>query len=428
MIAEHSALITRGDLNLTTTYPNAKTINTKIPGSDKVCVINADGRSVIITGINGSGKTQLLKKLHRICEQMLTSDESIDDLQAQIIHLQNFLNVNSPINSGYEGHLAALKNAQEKFENLVNPPITIAGNSKYAADYKKGKAVLIFFEATRQANFREVTSATSKEKIIQQSAHTPDTSSYFEEYLVSQITMQAYAESPKIGNDPAAAKSIELWFEKLENDFKDLFEDTTLCIRFDSNKQCFFIHQNFKTPYRLQNLSSGFSSLLAIYANLIMKVELREILPSEMYGLVFIDEIDAHLHVSLQRKVLSFLTHAFPNIQFITTTHSPFVVSSVSNAVIYDISTLEQTDDLSMFSYESILKGLFDTPPISQIVTEKVERLFDILNSASPNFGELQDILKLVSAHESELDPESAMHIKRARIMLNKNRKGDADV
>ncbi|CAI8746041.1 hypothetical protein EMIT0347P_10081 [Pseudomonas sp. IT-347P] len=413
---------------MTTKYPNAKSINITIPGTDKVCAINADGRSVIITGINGSGKTQLLKKLHSICEQMLNSDDSVDNLQAQITHLQSFLNINSPLNPGYEGHLAALKNAKERLENLTTPPITISENRRYAEDYKQGKAVLIFFEATRQANFNEATSATSKEKIIQKSAHTADTSSYFEDYLVSQITMQAYAESPKIGNNPAAAQSIEKWFEKLENDFKSLFEDPTLRIRFDSNKQCFFIHQDYKTPYRLQNLSSGFSSLLAIYANLIMKVELREILPSEMYGLIFIDEIDAHLHVSLQRKVLSFLIDAFPNIQFITTTHSPFVVSSVSNAVIYDISTLEQTDDLSMFSYESILKGLFDTPPISQIVTDKVERLFDILNSASPDLVELQDILKLVSAHESELDPESAMHIKRARIMLNKYIKGDADV
>ncbi|WP_164446657.1 AAA family ATPase, partial [Pseudomonas viridiflava] len=105
-----------------------------------------------------------------------------------------------------------------------------------------------------------------------------------------------------------------------------------------------------KAPYRFQNLSSEFSSLLAIYANLIMKVELRDISPAEMYGLVFIDEIDAHLHVSLQRKVLLFLTEAFPNIQFIITTHSPFVVSSVNNAVIYDMSTLQQVDDLSMYS------------------------------------------------------------------------------
>ncbi|QVI84887.1 AAA family ATPase [Pseudomonas viridiflava] len=410
------------------TYPHATAINITIPGTDRRCTIDAKGSSIIITGINGSGKTQLLKTLYNFCELSMQSTDTIDSLQAHIHHLNAFLSSNSKVHQSYESHVDALKFSTIKLDHLKNPPITIKNLETYIQDYRMGKSVLLLFEATRQANFREASSATSKEKIIQQAAHTPDTSSYFEDYLVSQITLQAYAESPNIGNDPSSAKTIARWFEKLEADFKNLFEDPTLRIKFDSTKQCFFIHQDNKAPYRFQNLSSGFSSLLAIYANLIMKVELRDISPAEMYGLVFIDEIDAHLHVSLQRKVLLFLTEAFPNIQFIITTHSPFVVSSVNNAVIYDMSTLQQVDDLSMYSYESILRGLFDTPPVSQIVTDKVERLYDILEESCPNLEELQQTLKIVSQHESELDPESAMHIKRARIFLNKNLGGGTDV
>ncbi|WP_206297307.1 hypothetical protein, partial [Pseudomonas viridiflava] len=66
--------------------------------------------------------------------------------------------------------------------------------------------------------------------------------------------------------------------------------------------------------------------------------------------------------------------------------------------------------------------------PVSQIVTDKVERLYDILEESCPNLEELQQTLKIVSQHESELDPESAMHIKRARIFLNKNLGGGTDV
>ncbi|WP_340053054.1 AAA family ATPase [Pseudomonas sp. JAI120] len=413
---------------MTSKYPHAVAISALIPGTDRRCIINADGRSIIITGINGSGKTQLLKSLYAYCEQTLTQPETLENLQFHVSNIQNFLDAHSPAHQSYQGHVDALKFALAKLENAKNPPIAFTNHGKYIDDFNKGKAVLVLFEATRQANFREATSAISKEKIIQQAASSNDTSGFFEDYLVSQITLQAYAESPNIGNDPTSAKLIAKWFEKLENDLKSLFEDPSLYIKFDAKKQCFFIHQDNKEPYRLQNLSSGFSSLLAIYTNLIMKVELRNISPSEMYGLVFIDEIDAHLHVSLQRKVFSFLIEAFPNIQFIITTHSPFVVSSVSNAVIYDISTLEQIDDLSMYSYESILRGLFDTPPVSQIVTDMVEKLFEILEMESPNISELQQILRIVSKHESDLDPESAMHIKRARIILNKSLQGDTDV
>lgn len=413
---------------MNSTFPHAATINGLIPGTDKRCTIDVNGRSVIITGINGSGKTQLLRTLHNFCEKLLNHPQSAQDLQSRIHHLNTYIKAQNPASQEYLSHMEALKLATLGLEQINNPPILFSDRDKYITDLRKGKAVLMLFEATRQANFREASSATSKEKIIQQAAHMSDASSFFEDYLVSQITLQAYAESPNIGNDPASAATIAKWFEKLESDFKNLFEDPTLCIKFDSTKQCFFIYQSNKSPYRLQNLSSGFSSLLAIYANLVMKVELRDLLPSEMYGLVFIDEIDAHLHVSLQRKVLSFLTESFPNIQFIITTHSPFVVSSVNNAVIYDISTLEQIDDLSLYSYESILRGLFDTPPVSQIVTDKLERLFDIFDCESPNIDEIQEILKIVGKHESELDSESAMHIKRARIMLSKSLQGDADV
>lgn len=409
-------------------YPNVKAIKATIPGTTKTCTINAAGRSVIITGVNGSGKTQLLKSLHKYCEQFLGSEETQEALQSQVDYLNTYLETNSPTNSNYESHLVAREFAAKKLENFKAPPLEFTHEQKFIRDYKAGKAILVFFEATRQANFREATSATSKAKLIQQAASTPETSGLFEEYLVSQITLQAYAESPNIANDPLSAKTIANWFEKLQNDFRSLFEDPTLLIQFDSTRQCFFIYQDQKTPFRFQNLSSGFSSLLIIYANLIMKIELRDISPSELYGLVFIDEIDAHLHVSLQRKVLSFLMNAFPNIQFIITTHSPFVVSSVSNAVIYDISTLEQVDDLSMYSYESILKGLFDTPPVSHIVTDSVDRIFAILENQPNNLEELQELLKIVSKHESELDSESAMHIKRARIILNKSLSGDRSV
>jgi predicted ATP-binding protein involved in virulence len=46
-------------------------------------------------------------------------------------------------------------------------------------------------------------------------------------------------------------------------------------------------------------------------------------------GVVLIDEVDMHLHPSWQQKILSQLQEAFPKIQFIVTTHSPQVLSTV---------------------------------------------------------------------------------------------------
>ena len=52
-------------------------------------------------------------------------------------------------------------------------------------------------------------------------------------------------------------------------------------------------------------------------------------------GLVLIDEMETHLHIELQKKILPFLTEFFPNIQFIVTTHSPYILNSISNSKAY---------------------------------------------------------------------------------------------
>ncbi len=52
-------------------------------------------------------------------------------------------------------------------------------------------------------------------------------------------------------------------------------------------------------------------------------------------GVVLIDEIELHLHPRWQRSIMSRLTGAFPNCQFIISTHSPQVVSELKTAYVY---------------------------------------------------------------------------------------------
>jgi len=72
--------------------------------------------------------------------------------------------------------------------------------------------------------------------------------------------------------------------------------------------------------------------------------------------------------------VLRILTTLFPNIQFIVTTHSPFVLNSIENATIYDLEnkTLIQ-DGLSDASYSGIVEGYFNQDELSQDLRQKLE-------------------------------------------------------
>lgn len=51
--------------------------------------------------------------------------------------------------------------------------------------------------------------------------------------------------------------------------------------------------------------------------------------------IVLIDEVENHLHPSMQRTILPNFITAFPMVQFIVSTHSPLIIGSVENSLIY---------------------------------------------------------------------------------------------
>jgi predicted ATP-binding protein involved in virulence len=57
----------------------------------------------------------------------------------------------------------------------------------------------------------------------------------------------------------------------------------------------------------------------------------------ESRGLVLIDELDMHLHPNWQRHVVADLKKAFPNLQFVVTTHSPFIVQSLDSTELINL-------------------------------------------------------------------------------------------
>ncbi len=57
----------------------------------------------------------------------------------------------------------------------------------------------------------------------------------------------------------------------------------------------------------------------------------RSLDPKKMFGIVLIDEIEQHLHPRWQRRIIQLLHDQFPNIQFITTTHSPLCAAGTAD-------------------------------------------------------------------------------------------------
>lgn len=94
-------------------------------------------------------------------------------------------------------------------------------------------------------------------------------------------------------------------------------------------------------PFNL--LSDGVRCTLAMVMEIafrcyLLNPHLGEDAPGMTKGVVLIDEIDLHLHPSWQTHIINDLRNAFPQIQFIVTTHAPLVISQIDNCNIYSIS------------------------------------------------------------------------------------------
>lgn len=115
----------------------------------------------------------------------------------------------------------------------------------------------------------------------------------------------------------------------------------------------------------------------------------------DVEGIVLIDEIETHLHIELQKKILPFLAKVFPKIQFIVTTHSPFVLSSISNSIIYDLEKGLVTEDLSQYSYEALVESYFDVDQYSERLKMQFTELKDLSNKKQLSEEEKENYLRL---------------------------------
>ncbi|WP_448721990.1 AAA family ATPase [Acanthopleuribacter pedis] len=86
----------------------------------------------------------------------------------------------------------------------------------------------------------------------------------------------------------------------------------------------------------LEGMSDGFRGTFVWLFDLLVRAAQKGIAHlHDIHAVVFIDEIDLHLHPTWQRTLLPVLEQEFKNVQFLVTTHSPFVVQSWQNENVF---------------------------------------------------------------------------------------------
>lgn len=107
-------------------------------------------------------------------------------------------------------------------------------------------------------------------------------------------------------------------------------------------------------------LSDGYRNLIGMVADIAYRCiklnpHLGEDAVRKTPGVVLIDELDLHLHPNWQKRIVSDLKTVFENVQFIATTHSPFIVQSLTSEELINLDEVKGLDaDPNKYSVEEI--------------------------------------------------------------------------
>ena len=123
-------------------------------------------------------------------------------------------------------------------------------------------------------------------------------------------------------------------------------------------------------------LSDGYRNVIGLVADLahrmaILNPFLGERVCEETSGVVLIDEIDLHLHPSWQKKIVNDLKRTFPKVQFIVTTHSPFIIQSLENG---ELRRLQSKDDDEVVNSEEFVDRSVEDIAEEVMKVENVQR------------------------------------------------------
>ena len=294
-----------------------------------IALSDTQRKHLILTGKNGSGKTSLLKAM-----------------SAYVLRKQ-YESGGNDIYNMWNHHYAEL-------QKIEDPGVAISFSQQSINFFD---SMFVFIAADRSKLI--VPTAIEAVEIKGKTVVERNASRDFLKYVL-HLDYQLYGAIND--NNSMLTANLKNWFDNFLTALRNIYDCQELTLQRDVKKLAFRIEMPGREPFGLHEMSDGYAAFLDIYMELLMRLETADAeVKYDTPAIVMIDEIETHLHVELQRRILPFLTQMFPNVQFIVATHSPFVINSLENAVVYDLEKNESLEKPSFYSYETVVESFLDT-------------------------------------------------------------------
>jgi predicted ATP-binding protein involved in virulence len=299
-------------------------------------------------------------------------------------------------------------------EQAVTTPAKSAfvGDKPPAADGKKVLRPLAVLFSTRRA----VPSDRAPTKSAAKGGHAAAFAEAFSarELRLGEFAAWMRAQAALAAETPSSARVLDA-FEKAVRRFLPGY--TNLRVSKDATPRLLIDRRGVEIPVR--QLSDGERGSLALVLDLTRR--LAQANPglddpaAKGPGVVLIDEIDLHLHPKWQREIVRSLPDAFPNLQFIATTHSPQVIGEVEHDRVQVMGRGPVFSPTHSFGVDSsrVLEEIMDASPRSAEVQALLEKLSKSITAKKVRVA--RSVVAELSARLGEDDAE----VMRARTLLD---------
>ena len=354
-------------------------------------------KHIIFTGKNGSGKTSVLDAI----AVFLNSITKGDNPEELIRHIEETRErIQRRTKEGKEDEVLKGNDLLKRLNALYlksTAGVWLDLNASFVKirnQFETGQFVVAYYKADRI--FSSI-KPKHVEKVQLKSGYAIDETprEEFIKYLLDLKMTQALAIS---GGKKDKADTIRIWFEKFDDLLKRIFNDKSVRLDFDEETFKFSIVMDGREAFDFNTLSSGYAAILDIVVDLIIRMEkqLNRSFDFTIPGIVLIDEIETHLHLELQKNIMKLLTTVFPNIQFIVSSHSPFILNSLDDVIIYDLENKMLVENgLSDVPYSGIVEGYFNADELSDELRDKFEAYKALANKPNLDDDDYEQIADL---------------------------------
>lgn len=292
-----------------------------------------EGRSLyLFTGSNGVGKTKVLEALY---QSALFSSSAVESVRIGFDpKLVVFGEMRAPGRTvSFAGSVAG--SVAGSFVGIAGLPARLGAHDRavvfvgsqgrgFVSPDKPGAASLGSAEDRRWSYVqRQLTEMPSNFTALNMDV---DVGRWFVVRAQSDNPYQSVTDN-RAGDLRAMLRVLHLLEPRIDPEFLEISGSEAVSLRIDGE------------PRPLSELSTGFSAVLKIvqaivsgFASLTNAARVEDV-----DGMVFIDEVESHLHVGWQAKVMRLLRQAFPRATFYVTTHSPLVSAQCADGEVYTL-------------------------------------------------------------------------------------------